>query len=51
MINFIERINQHRKIIKCIDKSNKKEICPLCGEIEDWNHVTFCENYRRKREE
>ena len=51
MIKLIARINQHGERIKHIDKSNKIAACPLCGEIEDSNHVTFCENNRSKREE
>ena len=39
MIKCVAGINQYGERIKCRYKSNKTEMCPLCGEIEDWNHV------------
>ena len=39
------------RIIKKIEKSDKKAACPACGDTEDWDHVLLCEQNKNKREE
>ena len=41
MMKCVVGINHYGERIKCIDKINETAACPLCGEIEDWNHF-YC---------
>ena len=50
MIKCTAGINQYGERIKKIDKSNKTAVCPICGEIEDWDHVLLCEHNKNNRE-
>ena len=37
--------------IKLIDKMNMNMVCPLCNEVETWEHVMLCNKQNEKRDE
>ena len=41
----------HGERIKLIDKKNRHAVCPMCNEIETWEHVMLCEKQKEKRVE
>ena len=49
IINRESGINHYRNRIKMIDKSNKKVVCHLCNENEDWNYVMLYEKNKDNR--
>ena len=49
MIKCVAGVNHYGERIKCVDNSNETVAFPLCGDIEDWDHVMLYEQNKNKR--